>query len=72
MPSLERIGVGRAGTINLVMAVMTRNDIRTYLLLEGARHVPSLVVLVFGLRLVKEDSVLQIMAGNVKEKQGWD
>ena len=72
MPSPERIGVGRAGTINLVMAVMTRNDIRTYLLLEGAGHVPSVVVLVFGLRLVKEDSVLQIMAGNVKEKQEWD
>ena len=51
------------------MTVMTRKDIGTYLLLEGAGHVPSLVVLVFGLRLalVKEDSVLKIKGGNVKE-----
>ena len=49
------------------MTVLTRKDIGTYLLLEGAGHVPSLVVLVFGLRLVKEDSVLKIKGGNVKE-----
>ena len=49
------------------MTVMTRKNIGTYLLLEGAGHVPSLVVLVFGLRLVKEDSVLKIKGGNVKE-----
>ena len=33
MQSLERIGVGRAGTINLMMTVMTRKNIWTYLLL---------------------------------------
>ena len=38
-------------------------------MLEGARHVPSLVVLVVGLRLIKEDSVLKINGGNVKQKQ---
>ena len=54
------------------MTVLTRKDIGTYLLLEGAGHVPSLVVLVFGLRLIKEDSVLKIKGGNVKEKQGRD
>merc|ERR1719400_351715 len=39
-------------------------------MLEGARHVPSLVVLVVGLRLIKEDSVLKINGGNVKQNRG--
>ena len=38
-------------------------------MLEGARHVPSLLVLVVGLRLIKEDSVLKIEGGNVKQNR---